>query len=367
MSYDIQSGTTLWVLLASLVILAGFSALLLRMDDERNAVGAESLTVFCAAGMREPMERIAERYREEFAVSVRLQYGGSNTLLGQMELAGSGDLYLAADESYINLAQEKGLVAEELAVAHMRPVIAVQSGNPAGISSLADLLCSDVRVALGNPDQAAIGKMTRKLLSASGHWDVLAAAVRANGVFKPTVNDIASDVQIGSVQAAIVWDPIVAQFARLEAVRVPELDAGAAAITIGVLTGSQQPTAALHFARYVTARDRGLSIFADLGYEVVESNHWAQQLERSYSFGDRATADAAIAYRTDCQAAGDRVQVIAIDQPEARAVQPFAVASRSDHPQTMRRLQEHIASQRQRFETLGFRWLADSLERVEQP
>jgi len=39
-------------------------------------------------------------------------------------------------------------------------------------------------------------------------------------VFKPTVNDLANDVKIGTVDAAIVWDATVKQYAEM--VAVPE-------------------------------------------------------------------------------------------------------------------------------------------------
>ena len=76
-----------------------------------NGERVESLFVYCAAGMRYPMEKVSKDYEEEFGTRIQLQYGGSNTLLSQLEVSQTGDLYLAADDSYISLARDKGLLA----------------------------------------------------------------------------------------------------------------------------------------------------------------------------------------------------------------------------------------------------------------
>ena len=50
-------------------------------------------------------------------------------MLSQLEISQTGDLYLAGDDSYTKMAQEKGLAAERLPVAMMRPVIAVKKDD----------------------------------------------------------------------------------------------------------------------------------------------------------------------------------------------------------------------------------------------
>ncbi|MEE8171243.1 MAG: hypothetical protein V3T70_11915, partial [Phycisphaerae bacterium] len=42
---------------------------------------ASTLTLYCAAGIRPPVEAAARRYFDEFGVRVAIQYGGSGTLL----------------------------------------------------------------------------------------------------------------------------------------------------------------------------------------------------------------------------------------------------------------------------------------------
>jgi len=248
----------------------------LYLSAQRPTSRGKDLLVFCAAGMRYPMEKIAADYEEEFGVRVNLHYAGSNTLLSQIKTGQEGDLFLAADESYIELARDEDLVKEKLYVANIRPVIAVHKDNKT-VRSIDDLAKPEHRVALGNPSAAAIGKKVKKLLTKTGKWQSVESNVTKNGVFKPTVNEVANDVKLNVVDAGIVWDSTVEQYAELKAVRVPELDAGQSLVSFGVMTSSSQPTAALHFARYVTAKDRGLATFSEMGFEAVEGDVWADR------------------------------------------------------------------------------------------
>ncbi|HJN09661.1 MAG TPA: molybdate ABC transporter substrate-binding protein [Pirellulaceae bacterium] len=254
-------------------------------SQEGETPQSKELFVYCAAGMRYAMEKVRAQYEEEMGVLVRLQYGGSNTLLNQLEVNQTGDLYLAGDESYIRLAQEKGLAVEAIPMALMKPVIAVPVDNPKNILTIDDLLREDVKVALGDPGAAAIGKKCKRLLSASGQWRQLEEQVTKSGVFKPTVNDVANAIKLGSVDAGVIWDSTVAQYSELKPVAAPELDAGLATIEIAVVKNSKNPTAALTFARYLTARDKGQEIFRATGFEVLDGDQWSETPEITFFAG----------------------------------------------------------------------------------
>jgi len=489
--------------LGSIAVVVVLGIVLIGRESEEDA---EQLKVYCAGGMRYAMEEIAKEYEKEYGVSVQLDYAGSGALLSKIQENPSGDLYLAADASYITKARNAGLAAEAIRLARMRPVIAVARGNPRNIQSLDDLLDPEISVVVGDPS-AAIGKRTKKLLAASGQWEKLYADVEAHGVTKPTVNDVANAVLLESIDAGIIWDSTAAQYPKLEAIRVPELDAGTVTVEICVLKSSKMPTDALRFARYVGARDRGLKTFNRKKFEIVDGDKWekvpeitlfagavnqralepivkdfekregvkintkyhgcgiltgemrkiqtegqkgfpdafmacdiyylreVQDLfergvnvsdtdivivvqknnpkniqslsdlrkegvrvaigERQYctigqltktlledrgffdeqflsnvkfwakSSGDLVpqvtteSVDVALAYRTSTLPERRRVEVIEIDSPLAKAIQPYSVALSSDHKHLMERLLEKIRSSRSRFETAGFNWRMD--------
>lgn len=233
----------------------------------------QAVFVYCAAGLKQPVEAAARAYEEETGTHVVLQFGGSQTLLAQAELGEQGDLYIPADEGYVHIARDRHLIDEVLPLARMTAVLVVAKGNPLKIRSLDDVIeRTDVRMAQADAKQAAVGKLTREALSKSGKWTGL---LKRTVVTKPTVNDVAADVRLGAADAGIIWDAMLPLYPQLERVPVPELEERPAQVAVTVLKTAKQPTEALRFARYLAACDRGLVHFKEAGYEVADGDAWA--------------------------------------------------------------------------------------------
>lgn len=250
-----------------LVIAAAFGIYSLRSNQKSSQ--ETTLTVYCAAGMKKPVEAIASQYEQEVGVRISLQFGGTGTLLTQLRVANKGDLFIAADEGSLAEAQKLKVTRETFPLALQRPVLAVAKGNPKNIHTLADLERADVRFALANPEAASIGKITQKLLGE--RWVALAAKA---AVMKPTVTEIAADAKLGAVDAAIIWDSIVPQFSGLEMVTVPELSGHQEKASIAVLVSAASPQEALRFAHYLAAPNKGGILFKSHGFTPAGGDEW---------------------------------------------------------------------------------------------
>lgn len=241
----------------------------------RNAPRAAStLTVYCAAGLKQPVEAIAEAYRREFGTEVRLQYGNTGSMLSALRVAKQGDLFIAADEGTLADARKYDVIREIVPLVSQRPVIAVRAGNPKSIRSLADLRRDDVRVALADPQAAAISRTARATLGAD--WPPIADRA---AVMKPTVTEIAADLALGAVDAAILWDATVPQFKGIEAVEDPKLSAHAENASAAVLAVAPNPADALRFARYLGAPEKGGKFFQAQGFKEAGGDNWAPKPE----------------------------------------------------------------------------------------
>jgi len=260
------------VLGGSLAAMALLGLLLWRPSLTREP--AEELVLFCAAGLLKPVEEISAQYEAEHGGKIWIEPGGSGTLLSKLRVApGSADLYLAAEESYVRQARALGLVAEILPVARQHVVIAVQAGNPRRIAAPADLLRPEVTVALPNPELTAVGKAARRALGAGGPWDALLERTRQSSAkvsLVGTVNEAAQAVKLGAADAAVVWDATARMF-DIESIDAPALaQKTLEQVTLGVVASGRHPTRALHFARYLAARDRGQLAFHKHSLEPLE-------------------------------------------------------------------------------------------------
>lgn len=285
-------------LVASLLASIALVGLLVMGNPKRKASKqiVRTIQLLAAAGLREPIQEIASRYEAECGVKVDIQFGGSNSLLSliKVDRLSTPDLLLVADESYTQQAVESNLAKEVLSIAVQRPCIIVQKNSTIQISSLDDLMVPGRRLSIGNPDQAAIGKVVRQALQktptadGSNQWKRLESQVLQHGVYKPTVNEVANDVRIGAVDAGIVWTATVSSPAYKESLRVielPELSSESEIVSMAVLSSSPQPTEALKFARYVSARNRGLEVFRSHGLEVSEGDDWVVRPEINFFCG----------------------------------------------------------------------------------
>ena len=252
---------------AFLVSLGVFLVLAVKLFRGPEAPVEAPILVYCAAGLRMPIEASEKAYGGK----IQLQYGGSNTLLANAEVSGKGDLFIAADDSYLKLAREKGLAAEAIPLARQTAVLAVAKGNPKKIAALVDLLRADVKVVQANPDAAAIGKLVRGKLEKLGKW---AALKEKTTVFKPTVNEVANDLKLGTADAGFIWDANVKQYPELEQVDLPELQGLTAETLAIVLRSSREPAAALRFARFLAAPDKGQAEFAKHGHVPAAGDAW---------------------------------------------------------------------------------------------
>ena len=266
-----------WLAVGSLVVLAILSILLyLESRTPRAEVSARTVRVYCAAALRPAMLKIAARFTEESGERVEFEFGDSGKMLGQVTIRPDGDLFLPADDSYVRLAEEKGLVARTVPLCRMHAVVLTRPGNPYRVAILDDLLKPGVKVGIANPDRAAIGKVVRDHLTSRGRWAALAAKIDVEHL---NVTDAANAVQLGARDATFVWDAVAANYPELATVRVPELEGAIGRVELALLKQSPNPAGARRFARYVAASDRGLVVLRENGFSDVGSG-------RSWTTGD---------------------------------------------------------------------------------
>jgi ABC-type molybdate transport system substrate-binding protein len=217
-----------------------------------------------------------------------------------IHLAKKGDLFLSADKFDMDNARKLGLVAEVIPVVVQWPVLIVsvetkerleKQGKP--VTGLKDLLRDDLKVITALPERAAIGRTIKNILSDPkiDLWSQLEKA-RLHGTNRVsnmgTVNEIVTAVRTGHNAIGLVWKPIAEATAGLAIIPVPELEQFQEMAQIGVLNTAhgEQATAALQFARFLTARDQGLEYFKKHHFTPVpDADLWDEHPEIHLSAG----------------------------------------------------------------------------------
>ena len=240
---------------------------LVPKKTENKSIRSE-LILYCAAGLRLPIQKIVSEFQDEYGVLIKIQFGGSGSLLANIEAVNRGDLYLAADSSYTEIADNKGLIYKSIPICELNAGLIVKKGNPLNIMTIEDCINNDsVRLVLANPEAASIGKFTKDVLLQNQLWDKVARIVT---VTKPTVNDVANTIKIDAADAGIAWDVISNQYEDLDFVELEEFNDKSKTVTLGLLVSSLNKKRSMDFVNYMISIDKGQKTLKDFGYKLID-------------------------------------------------------------------------------------------------
>jgi len=260
----------LWIM-ASLFVLVTASTVIYFTATQpwSHGGGDRQLTVYCAAGIRPALDKLAQEYESKYGVEILFVPGNSGSLLGQIEIRQSGDLYIPADESFVEIGRKKGILEDSLPLAQFELCLAVAPGNPKSIERVADLLRDDVTFVIADPS-AGVGKATKKVFEDLGLWDEIDEAKRTQ---KVTVNEVALDVQSGAVDAGLVWDSTAKQYG-LEIIATDSLPRHVATISASLISQSGLPDEAMRFARFLASPEHGNPVFSQNHFVPIAGDSW---------------------------------------------------------------------------------------------
>ena len=234
----------------------------------------KSINVFAGSASQPPLLEAAQIFEQRTNIKVNFTFGGSGTVLSQMILSKSGDLYIPGSPDYLIKAQSQGVVAANdngTILAYLVPAILVQKGNPKNIQSLSDLLRPDVTVGIANPASVCVGLYAIEVLDKSGLLDKLAQAGTVK-TYATSCENTATLIALKSVDAVIgwsvfaSWNPDTTDVVYLKASEIPRL----AYIPGAISTFAQDRASAQKFIDFLASKD-GQAIFLKYGYQVSES------------------------------------------------------------------------------------------------
>lgn len=242
-------------------------ALIGRDASDADAHSGRTIHLYCAASNRAVMEQVIADYTQDFDQPIQVQYGPSQALLSSIVITRSGDLYLPADASYLDLAAEKNLLSGSIPLATMRAVLAVRKGNPKRLGALADLNRSDVTYVLANHQTAAIGIVVQRAMADPSRWQDLTVSAIA---LRTSVTEVANDVSLGVADAGIVYASMLSTYPDLEAVEIEELASATSTLSIGILNPADQSSRIDPFIDYLTSQRYGLKRYREFGFDVLD-------------------------------------------------------------------------------------------------
>lgn len=189
-----------------LVFISPLIGLLVTSSFSGCSSGSNSITVFAGSASKPALEEAAQVFEEETGIKVYLTFGGSGTMLSQLEIAREGDLYIPGSPDYMVLAEEEGVVYADTVeiLAYLVPAILVQEGNPSNIQSLADLAQPGIEVGIGTPETVCVGLYAYEILEYNGLLDEIQQAGTIV-VHAESCSKTAALISLKTVDAILGW------------------------------------------------------------------------------------------------------------------------------------------------------------------
>ncbi len=162
--------------------------------------------VAAASDLKFALEDISASFQRETGRELKLAFGSSGNFARQISQAAPFQLFLSADESYVEALADQGRTVDRgTTYAIGRIVLFAPKGSPLKVDpALVDLKAAlaDGRVrrfAIANPEHAPYGRAAEQALRARGLWD----AIRPLLVLGENVSQAAQFATSGSAQGGI--------------------------------------------------------------------------------------------------------------------------------------------------------------------
>lgn len=220
-----------------------------------------TLMIYCGAGMTKPFQEIADSFKAATGCEMNVTYANAGQIQSQITTSEEGDMFIAGSAE--ELKPVESYVSESKALVKHIPVLAVQSGNPKNITSLAGLAEEGVSLIIGDIDSTPIGKIAKKALTDAGIFDKV--QIEASTATAP---QMATAIAAGEADAAIIWkENCDAQ--GVEIVDNSGLEDYIKTIPAASLSCSADHDASQAFLDYLNSGDVQ-EIWLKYGYEIAE-------------------------------------------------------------------------------------------------
>jgi molybdate transport system substrate-binding protein len=251
----------LWGLLAAAMAGGGASA----------AEPRKPLVVFAAASLTDALQRIADDYTRATGVVVRLSFAASSALARQIESGADADVFLSADQQWMDYLEERGRIRKEtrrdllgnrlVLVAPATSSIELRIGPHFPLRAA----LKGERLATGDPDSVPAGRYAKAALTSLGVWEDVADRL----VGAENVRSALAFVARGEVPLGIVYETD----ARVDKkVRVVDVFPATShpPITYPVAATQSASTGSLGFLAYLSG-PAAQATFERLGFTVLRA------------------------------------------------------------------------------------------------
>ena len=229
----------------------------------------QMLLVFCGSAGKPGIDDVAAAFEKDHpGVTVARSYGGSGTVLSQMIVGETGDVYIPGSDDFMDKAEKKAMVlpGTRKIVCYLVPVIAVQKGNPKGIKTLDDFAKPGVKVGIGAPKTVCLGDIAMEVFQKAKVTEKVTPNIVTHADSCGTVETL---LKLKHVDAAIGWDVFAASSPKdIDIIQLPAGLTKMRSIPAAVAKYTKNRALAEEFVKFIAESDVSHQAFKKHGFTV---------------------------------------------------------------------------------------------------
>ncbi|MBD1859127.1 molybdate ABC transporter substrate-binding protein [Leptolyngbya sp. FACHB-1624] len=201
MFYDFAMNRRRFFAFASLLLLS--CTIVVGCQSKPAVQTPATITVSAAADLKYAFQDLATQWEQETGHKVVLNFGSTGQLAQQIERGASPDLFAAANKSFIEALDQKGLIQSEtkLLYGRGRLVIWTKPNRELALKDLKDLTRPEIqRIAIANPNHAPYGVAAQQALESIGIWQ----EIQPKLVLAENIRQAQQYAETGNVDVALV-------------------------------------------------------------------------------------------------------------------------------------------------------------------
>lgn len=167
----------------------------------------QAVLVAAASDLRFALTEVAGQFQEDQGIKLELSFGSSGNLARQIAQGAPFELFLSADESYVQRLADLGMTRDKGSLyAVGRIVLFAPKGSPLepdpALKNVADRLADGSlrRFAIANPDHAPYGRAARQALRSLALWEI----VQPTLLYGENISQAAQFAASGNAEGGII-------------------------------------------------------------------------------------------------------------------------------------------------------------------
>ena len=238
-------------------------------DKSSTTPAHDELTIAAASDLTPAFEEIGREFESANKTKIIFTFGSTGMLTRQIENGAPFDLFAAANVSYIDDLDNKGLIISDSKAVYARGRITLWTPSTSNIrlQGIADLARPEVmRIAIANPDHAPYGLAAKQALESVGIWD----RVKPKLVFGDNIRQTLQYAETGNVDVSIVALSLSTQ-SRGRWTLIPEELHQPIDQALGIIKTTKNEKAARAFAAFLSG-PQGQAILKKYGFAFATKN-----------------------------------------------------------------------------------------------